>query len=54
MTAEIVKFPYNACRRVHARKDLASKNVTPEERVTLRGGHDDPDGRSAGDQGHGS
>jgi hypothetical protein len=29
----IVKFPYNACRRVHSRKPRISKNGTPEERA---------------------
>jgi hypothetical protein len=31
-----VKFPYDACRRVHSRKQRRSKNGTPEERGTLR------------------
>ena len=29
----VVKFPYNACRRVHSRKPRISKNGTPEERA---------------------
>ncbi len=29
----VVKFPYNASRRVHSRKPRISKNGTPEERV---------------------
>jgi hypothetical protein len=29
----IVKFPYDACRRVHSRKQRRSKNGTPEERA---------------------
>ena len=33
MTAEIVKFPYDACRRVHSQKPRRSKNGTPEERA---------------------
>jgi hypothetical protein len=33
MTAEIVKFPYDACRRVHSQKPRRSKNGTPEERT---------------------
>jgi hypothetical protein len=31
MTAEIFKFPYDACRRVHSKKPRRSKNGTPEE-----------------------
>jgi hypothetical protein len=31
--AEIFKFPYDACRRVHSRKPRRSKNGTPEERA---------------------
>lgn len=31
--AEIIKFPYDACRRVHSRKPRRSKNGTPEERA---------------------
>jgi hypothetical protein len=33
MTAEIVKFPYSASRRVHSKKPRRSKNGTPEERA---------------------
>ena len=33
MTCEIVKFPYDASRRVHSRKPRRSKNGTPEERA---------------------
>jgi hypothetical protein len=33
MTAEIFKFPYDACRRVHSQKPRRSKNGTPEERA---------------------
>jgi hypothetical protein len=29
----VVKFPYDACRRVHSRKPRRSKNGTPEERA---------------------
>jgi hypothetical protein len=29
----VVKFPYNACRRVHSRRPRVSKNGTPEERA---------------------
>jgi hypothetical protein len=29
----IVKFPYDACRRIHSRKQRRSKNGTPEERA---------------------
>jgi hypothetical protein len=29
----IVKFPYDACRRVHSRKQRRSKNGTPAERA---------------------
>jgi hypothetical protein len=29
----VVKFPYNACRRVHSRKPRRSFNGTPEERA---------------------
>jgi hypothetical protein len=29
----VVKFPYDACRRVHSRKPRISKNGTPEERA---------------------
>ena len=29
----VVKFPYNACRRVHSRKPRISRNGTPEERA---------------------
>jgi hypothetical protein len=31
--AEIFKFPYDACRRVHSKKPRRSKNGTPEERA---------------------
>jgi hypothetical protein len=31
--AEIFKFPYDACRRVHSRRPRRSKNGTPEERA---------------------
>ncbi|MGY3344697.1 MULTISPECIES: hypothetical protein [unclassified Bradyrhizobium] len=31
--SNIVKFPYDASRRVHARKPRRSKNGTPEERA---------------------
>ena len=31
--SEVVKFPYNACRRVHSRKPRRSFNGTPEERA---------------------
>jgi len=33
MSAEIIKFPYSASRRVHSRKPRRSKNGTPEERA---------------------
>ena len=33
MTAEIVKFPYSASRRVHSHRPRTSKNGTPEERA---------------------
>jgi hypothetical protein len=33
MTAEIVKFPYSASRRVHSKKPRRSKNGTPKERA---------------------
>jgi hypothetical protein len=33
MTAEIVKFPYSASRRVHSQKPRRSKNGSPEERA---------------------
>jgi hypothetical protein len=33
MSCEIVKFPYDACRRVHSKKPRRSKNGTPEERA---------------------
>jgi hypothetical protein len=33
MTAEILKFPYEACRRVHSRKPRRLKNGTPEQRA---------------------
>ena len=32
----IVKFPYNASRRVRSRKPRNSVNGTPEERATLQ------------------
>jgi hypothetical protein len=32
-SAAIVKFPYDACRRIHSRKPRRSKNGTPEERA---------------------
>ena len=31
--AEIFKFPYDACRRVHSKKPRRSKNGSPEERA---------------------
>jgi hypothetical protein len=31
--AEIFRFPYDACRRVHSKKPRQSKNGTPEERA---------------------
>ena len=37
MTAEIVKFPYSASRRVHSKKPRRSKNGTPEERAAKAG-----------------
>jgi len=37
MTAEIVKFPYSASRRVHSKKPRRSKNGTPEERMAKAG-----------------
>jgi hypothetical protein len=33
MSENIIKFPYDACRRVHSRKPRRSKNGTPEERA---------------------
>jgi hypothetical protein len=33
MTCDIFKFPYDASRRVHSRKQRRSKNGTPEERA---------------------
>ena len=33
MTSNVVKFPYDACRRVHSKKPCRSKNGTPEERA---------------------
>jgi predicted alpha/beta-hydrolase family hydrolase len=33
MSAEILKFPYDACRRVHSKKPRRSKNGTPAERT---------------------
>jgi hypothetical protein len=35
--AEIFKFPYDACRRVHSQKPRRSKNGTPEERAAKAG-----------------
>ena len=32
-SSNVVKFPYDASRRVHARKPRGSKNGTPEERA---------------------
>jgi hypothetical protein len=31
--SNVVKFPYDACRRVHSRKPRRSKNGRPEERA---------------------
>jgi hypothetical protein len=36
MNCNIVKFPYDACRRVHSKKPRRSKNGTPEERAAKR------------------
>jgi len=36
--AEILKFPYDACRRVHSQKPRRSKNGTPEERAAKAAG----------------
>jgi hypothetical protein len=33
MSAEVIKFPYDACRRVHSQKPRRSKNGSPEERA---------------------
>src|ERR1700691_1085416 len=33
MNNNVVKFPYDACRRVHSKKPRRSKNGTPEERA---------------------
>jgi hypothetical protein len=33
MDSNVVKFPYDASRRVHSRKPRRSKNGTPEERA---------------------
>jgi hypothetical protein len=33
MANNVVKFPYDACRRVHSRKPRRSKNGSPEERA---------------------
>jgi hypothetical protein len=33
MSAEIFKFPYDACRRVHSQKPRRSKNGSPQERA---------------------
>jgi hypothetical protein len=33
MTSNVVRFPYDACRRVHSKKPRRSKNGTPEERA---------------------
>jgi hypothetical protein len=32
--SNVVKFPYDACRRIHSRKSRRSKNGTPEERAS--------------------
>jgi hypothetical protein len=37
MTSNVVKFPYDACRRVHSKKPRRSKNGTPEERAAKAG-----------------
>jgi hypothetical protein len=42
----IVKFPYEVCRRAHARRPRRSKNGTPEERATAQA-PGRPDGRFA-------
>jgi hypothetical protein len=34
MSNNVVKFPYDASRRMHSRKPRRSKNGTPEERAT--------------------
>ena len=31
--SDVIKFPYDACRRAHSRKPRRSKNGTPEERA---------------------
>ena len=33
MNDNVIRFPYDACRRVHSRKPRRSKNGTPEERA---------------------
>src|SRR5712672_2990463 len=33
MNDNVIRFPYEACRRVHSRKPRRSKNGTPEERA---------------------
>jgi hypothetical protein len=33
MSENVIKFPYDACRRAHSRKPRRSKNGTPEERA---------------------
>jgi len=33
MNENVIRFPYDACRRVHSRKPRRSKNGTPEERA---------------------
>lgn len=33
MPDNVVKFPYDACRRVHSKKPRRSKNGTPDERA---------------------
>jgi hypothetical protein len=37
MTSNVVRFPYDACRRVHSQKPRRSKNGTPEERAAKAG-----------------
>jgi hypothetical protein len=46
--AEIFKFPYDACRRVHSKKPRRSKNGTPEERATKSGTRIDTSGPPCG------
>jgi hypothetical protein len=36
MESNVIKFPFAVSRRAHARKPRASKNGTPEERISLR------------------